>query len=324
LQENGARRSAYRPPIGMPGGMLALSANGDKAGTGIVWAVVPFNGDANTQRGVQGIVLALDAEDVRRTLWTSEQNAEHDGLGLFAKFVPPVVADGKVFVATYGDDEPLRTYGGGSRPGQFPANYYVAVYGMMPEPKPTRPVVNQDRDDVTVVRADTAPLTLDTRACAPMQGASLDCTEALSKAAGRPSFHRVIVAAGQDTADCTVIHLTTAAKDSGLQNSTGIGFWSSRAIAGNQAAEDSGLFVPKDQLAPVGAATLKNGSPATLDEFVGVTNCGGIQQTTRLFKPYMQFENAQDGRIYRNWDVESNYSIGPEAPRIDRTADVLR
>jgi hypothetical protein len=29
-----------------------------------------------------------------------------DRLGLFAKFTPPMVAGGKVFVATYGDDEP--------------------------------------------------------------------------------------------------------------------------------------------------------------------------------------------------------------------------
>jgi hypothetical protein len=55
-------------------------------------------------------VLALDAQDVTRTLWTSEQFAQRDRLGLFAKFNPPVVANGKVFVATYGDDEPRRTY----------------------------------------------------------------------------------------------------------------------------------------------------------------------------------------------------------------------
>ena len=64
---NAPRTSAYRPPHGMPGGMLALSANGKKAGTGILWAVVPLDGDANQQRGVKGIVLALDAQDVNGT-----------------------------------------------------------------------------------------------------------------------------------------------------------------------------------------------------------------------------------------------------------------
>ena len=38
-----AKKSAFRPPDGMPGGMLALSANGSKGGTGILWAVVPLD-----------------------------------------------------------------------------------------------------------------------------------------------------------------------------------------------------------------------------------------------------------------------------------------
>ena len=95
--------------------MLALSANGTKAGTGIVWAVVPLDGDANQQRGVKGIVLALDAQDVSRTLWTSEQFAGRDRLGLFGKFTKPIVAGGKLFVTTYGNDEQRRTYGTQSR-----------------------------------------------------------------------------------------------------------------------------------------------------------------------------------------------------------------
>ena len=150
------RRSGFVPPLGMPGGMIALSADGNKAGSGIVWAVVPLDGDANRQRGVKGIVLALDAQDVSRTLWTSEQSAQRDRLGLFAKFTPPLVADGKVFMATYGDTEQRRIYGDGQRPTTFPRNYYVAVYGLQPAPPVPRVVVDQDRDDVTVVRASTA------------------------------------------------------------------------------------------------------------------------------------------------------------------------
>ena len=170
--------------------MLALSANGSKAGTGIVWAVVPLDGDANQQRGVKGIVLALDAQDVSRTLWTSEQFAQRDRLGLFAKFTPPVVAAGKVFVATYGDDEQRRTYPNqpAVHPTEFPKNYYVAVYGLLGVPAPERPVVNQDRDDVTVVRAATTPLVLDTTTCQPVDAASVDCTEALAQAASAPEF----------------------------------------------------------------------------------------------------------------------------------------
>src|SRR4029453_12219123 len=56
-------RSPFRPPEGITGGMLTASSNGTKAGTGILWAVVPLDGDANSSRGTQGIVLALDAQD---------------------------------------------------------------------------------------------------------------------------------------------------------------------------------------------------------------------------------------------------------------------
>jgi len=319
------KHSAFRPPIGMPGGMLSLSANGSTPGSGVLWAAVPLNGDANRQRGVKGIVLALDAEDVSETLWTSEQFAARDGLGLFAKFTAPTIAGGKLFVATYGDDEPLRTYSN-DRPTQFPANYHVAVYGMMAAPPPTREVVNQDRDDVTVVRAATAPLALDTKTCKPVDADSLDCTDALAQKVGRPSLHRVILTANQDVTGCALLRVVTAAKNDGLQNAAGIGFWSSQAFAGNQAAEDSGRFVPKAQLVSVGVGTLKNGAAATLYEFVGVVNCptGDAADVARLFKPYMQFEGAADGRIYRNWDIASNYQISRAVPSFDRAGDVLR
>lgn len=325
LDVDNPKKSAFSPPIGMPGGMLTVSANGSAAGSGIVWAVVPLDGDANQQRGVHGIVLALDASDVTRTLWTSEQVSQRDRLGLFAKFNPPVVANGKVFVATYGDDEPRQTYAGNSHPNQFPKNYYVAVYGSQPTPPPPQRMVDQDRDDVTVVRAATEPLTLDTRQCTPIDAASIDCTNAVAQANSTPAFHRVVFGANPNMAGCSLLRVTTAALNTGLQNSVGIGFWSSQALAGNQAAEDSGRLIPKAQLKVVGDAVLKNGAPATLHEFVGVANCsgGGPQEVDRLFKPYMQFEGA-DQTIFRNWDLASNYLISRAVPQFDRSSDVLR
>ena len=318
------RQSGYTPPPGMPGGMLALSANGAKAGTGILWAAVPLNGDANQQRGVQGILLALDAQDVSRTLWTSEQTAMHDALGLFAKFTPPTVAGGKVFVATYGDTEALRTYANADRPTQFPKSYYVAVYGVRPGAPAEHRIVDQDRDDVALVRAETAALTLDTSKCQPIDAGSLDCTDALAQAAQAPSFHRVIVAAAQPVAGCALLRITTAAKDAALASAAGIGFWSTQAIAGNPAPENSGRMVAKDQLKAVGTARLRSGAPATLHQFVGVTNCpvSASNATTRRFKPYMVFD-AADGTLYRNWDLSPNYEISQAASRIDRSADVL-
>jgi len=86
-------------PGGMPGGMLSLSANGSAPGTGILWATLSRSGDANhTSR--PGILRAFDASNVTRELWNSQQNATRDTLGLFSKFSPPTIADGKVFVAT--------------------------------------------------------------------------------------------------------------------------------------------------------------------------------------------------------------------------------
>jgi outer membrane protein assembly factor BamB len=317
------KRSRFTPPLGMPGGMLSLSADGAKAGTGIVWALVPLNGDANEQRGVKALLLALDAEDVSRTLWTSEEAGERDRVGLFAKFTPPTVAGGKVFVPTYGDDEPLRRYKD-DRPAAFPRNYYVAVYGERPGPPPPRRIVNQDRDDVAVVVAAAGPLSLSVAACRPIDMGTVDCTDALARTTDRPSFHRVLFSANQDISGCALLRVTTVSKGTGLANSTGIGFWSTQALAGNQAAENAGRFVPKAELKQVGTATLKSGAPATLHEFVGVANCpSGADRLSRLFKPYMEFEAPADLTLFHNWDLAPNYEIGRTVTRIDRSADVL-
>jgi hypothetical protein len=86
-------------PIGMPGGMLSISANGGEGGSGIVWASHAFVGDASNDI-VHGILSAVDASDVTHELWNSELDPR-DSVGNFAKFCPPAVADGKVFMATF-------------------------------------------------------------------------------------------------------------------------------------------------------------------------------------------------------------------------------
>lgn len=118
----------------MPGGELTVSSNGAQPGTGIVWALVPTNGDANSCRGVKGMLLAVNAEDVTQELWRSQgkdaaASDTPNSYGLLARFNPPVVANGKVFVPTAGDAEPLRRYAG-PRPAQGPARHYLAVYGL--------------------------------------------------------------------------------------------------------------------------------------------------------------------------------------------------
>jgi hypothetical protein len=88
------------PEKSMPGGMLCLSANGRALGSAILWASVPLKGDANLQT-VEGVLRAYDALDLTKELWNSEQNPARDKVGMFAKFCSPVVANGKVYLATF-------------------------------------------------------------------------------------------------------------------------------------------------------------------------------------------------------------------------------
>jgi hypothetical protein len=120
--------------------------------------------------------------------------------------------------------------------------------------------------------------------------------------------------------------VTTASKDAGLAAASGIGFWSAQAAGGNVAAENSGRFVAKTALKEAGAGTRLDGAAATLHEFVAITNCplGPGSVMGRLFKPYMQFEGAPDGRIFRNWDLTDNYRVDGAITQFDRSAQVLR
>ena len=92
----------------MPGAMLSLSSNQSKYGTGILWASHAKEGDAN-QAVVSGMLQAFDATDVSRELWNSNWNSKRDSTGLFSKFVPPTIANGKVYMASFSGK--LNVYG---------------------------------------------------------------------------------------------------------------------------------------------------------------------------------------------------------------------
>jgi len=83
-----------------PGGILALSANSDTPGSGVLWATVATSGDAENNPPTPGELHAFNAANVSEELWNSAMNASRDGFGKFAKFVPPLVVNGKVYVAT--------------------------------------------------------------------------------------------------------------------------------------------------------------------------------------------------------------------------------
>jgi hypothetical protein len=106
-------RSLQVLPVGMPGGMLTISSNGNGAnaikGTAIVWACRPTAGNGNHET-VAGVLEAFRADDLRQPIWSSNHDPRGaDDLGDFAKFCPPVVANGRVYVATFSQE--LVVYG---------------------------------------------------------------------------------------------------------------------------------------------------------------------------------------------------------------------
>jgi hypothetical protein len=92
----------------MPGGILSLSSNGSQAGTGILWVNHVAAGNANNAV-VPGVLQAFDATDVTHELWNSNWSSKRDSIGKFAKFVPPTIANGKVYMATFSNK--LNVYG---------------------------------------------------------------------------------------------------------------------------------------------------------------------------------------------------------------------
>jgi hypothetical protein len=90
-------------PGGMPGGRLVVSSNGTTPNTGVVWGVYPTQGNANAEI-VPGALVAYDATRVTngrmKQLFHSDANPANT-LGNFAKYATPVVANGKVYVATF-------------------------------------------------------------------------------------------------------------------------------------------------------------------------------------------------------------------------------
>jgi hypothetical protein len=107
----------------MPGGFLAISANGDS--NGIIWASTPFAADAS-QATVEGVFHAFDAVTLKE-LWNDKQNEPRDEIGNFAKYVPPTVANGKVFLPNFGS---LKSADGSGS---------LNVYGLLPAGTPLQP-----------------------------------------------------------------------------------------------------------------------------------------------------------------------------------------
>jgi len=132
IKEVPAAASDLIVPDGMPGAALSLSANRNQ--DGIVWASLPDRVDATW--GIhRGSLAALDALDLHE-LWRD------DCVWYFAKFNPPTVADGHVFLATFAnpvidrlpDDEPnCGLPDPPIIPAKSPGSAWILEYGLSPQ-----------------------------------------------------------------------------------------------------------------------------------------------------------------------------------------------
>lgn len=116
VEETPAATGAVVAPGGMPGAMLSISANGKTANSGVVWASLPLSGNAN-QSIVPGVLRAFDATTLEE-IWNS-RGTDGDNVGKFAKYAPPTIADGQVFLGTFSNE--------------------LAIYGLLPQTPPEAP-----------------------------------------------------------------------------------------------------------------------------------------------------------------------------------------
>jgi hypothetical protein len=107
---------------GHPGAMLSLSANGGK--DGILWASIHATGDS-WHESRPGILHAYAADDIQHELWNSLQNPTRDDCGEFSKMAPPTIANGRVYLASFGTQN--------TGTGQ------LCVYGLLPTPSANTP-----------------------------------------------------------------------------------------------------------------------------------------------------------------------------------------
>jgi hypothetical protein len=113
-------QSLERAPHGMPGGMVTVSANGVQPQSAIVWVSHPLDSDAN-HRTVAGVLRAYAATNLKTQLWRSNHDPDGtDDYGNFAKFCPPIVANGRVYMGTFSNQ--LVVYGLLTEPHLPPAS----------------------------------------------------------------------------------------------------------------------------------------------------------------------------------------------------------
>jgi hypothetical protein len=89
--------------IGHPGASLSISANGTS--NGILWAATNSQGQSGGlgawHMTEPGILYAYNLSNMSQ-LWNNGQNAARDSCGNYAKFTDPTIANGKVYLPSFG------------------------------------------------------------------------------------------------------------------------------------------------------------------------------------------------------------------------------
>ncbi len=107
--------------LGHPGGTLSISANG--GANAILWAATNSKGDPSDptlgawHMTQPGILYAYNTANMTQ-IWNNEQNPARDDCGNYAKFTAPTIANGKVYLPSFGTAQ--------TQSGQ------VCVYGQLP------------------------------------------------------------------------------------------------------------------------------------------------------------------------------------------------
>ncbi len=113
--------------VGYQGSSVVISANGQNASTGIVWAYTPTSNTLGIQPGYLRAYATSPVNGVFHELWNNADDRYDSGCS-FAKFNQPLIANGKVFLPT--------------------ASQRVLVYGLIP-PNPRGGILRQPENSAT-------------------------------------------------------------------------------------------------------------------------------------------------------------------------------
>ena len=89
-------------PSGEQAAAISLSSNFDNFGTGLVWSIVPNGTDASHTYSTPGTLQVFNATNLSWLKTYSLNTNNENQTDSYIKFIPPIVANGKVFVATGG------------------------------------------------------------------------------------------------------------------------------------------------------------------------------------------------------------------------------